>query len=172
MGVGPSFVVRDAEDFEVEACVALACLAAPEVSRTSWRTALGSDVEAPERQLVVAEAEAGIVGYGRARLFEPGSDAPGDTAPRGYYLMGLFVRPDLRRVGIGAALTDARLRRISERADEAWFFANARNSGSIALHRGFGFEEATRQFSFPGLAFEGGEGILFRLGLPRAASLM
>jgi len=172
MWVGRLFVVRDAEDFEVEACVALARLAAPEVSRTSWRKALGGDIENPERKLVVAEAEAGVVGYGRARLFEPGSDAPRDTAPRGYYLMGLFVRPDLRRAGVGAALTETRLRWISEGAEEAWFFANAHNSASIALHRGFGFEEVTRQFSFPGLAFEGGEGILFRLGLRSVVSVL
>jgi ribosomal protein S18 acetylase RimI-like enzyme len=170
--VGPLFVVRDAKDTEIEACLALAHRAAPEVDRRSWRKALGSDIENPNRQLVVAEAESGVVGYGRARLFEPGSDAPRDTAPRGYYLMGLFVRPDLRRAGIGAALTEARLRWINEGGDEAWFFANARNSASIALHRGFGFEEVTRQFSFPGLAFEGGEGILFRLGLPSAVSLL
>jgi ribosomal protein S18 acetylase RimI-like enzyme len=163
----PLFVVRDAEDSEVEACLALACRAAPEVSPTSWRNALASDVENPERQLVVAETESGIGAYGRARLFEPGSDAPGDTAPRGYYLTGLFVRPDLRRAGIGAALTEARLRWIFESADEAWFFANARNSASIALHRRFGFDEMTRQFSFPGLVFRGGEGILFKLRLQK-----
>jgi hypothetical protein len=59
----------------------------------------------------------------------------------------------------------ARLRWISERADAAWFFANIRNTGSIELHHRFGFEEITRDFSFPGLAFQGGEGILFRARL-------
>jgi hypothetical protein len=62
-------------------------------------------------------------------------------------------------------LTDKRLRWIGERAREAWFFANARNQASIDLHRRFGFEEVSRSFSFPGLAFDGGEGILFRVRL-------
>ena len=43
--------------------------------------------------------------------------------------------------------------------------ANARNTASIELHERFGFEEITRRFSFPGLTFKGGEGILFRLRL-------
>ncbi len=44
---------------------------------------------------------------------------------------------------------------------------NARNTASIELHERFGFEEITRRFSFPGLTFKGGEGILFRLRLHR-----
>jgi L-amino acid N-acyltransferase YncA len=56
-----------------------------------------------------------------------------------------------------------RLDWIRRRAAEAWFFANARNTASIALHRELGFEEVSRRFSFPGLTFDGGDGILFRL---------
>jgi aminoglycoside 6'-N-acetyltransferase I len=105
------------------------------------------------------------MGYGRVRLFEPKGEASADTAPRGYYLIGVFVAPDQRRSGIGAALTQARIDWISERAADAWFFTNARNTASIELHRRFGFEEVSRRFSFPGLTFDGGEGILFRLRL-------
>ena len=83
----------------------------------------------------MAESEGVIVGYSRARLLEPASDAPPDTVPDW----------------------------IGERAAEAWYFANARSEASIALHRRFGFEEVSRRFSFPGLTFEGGEGILFRI---------
>lgn len=115
----------------------------------------------------MAEIGQRIIGYGRARLHEPEPEAPADTAPRGYYLTGVFVRPDQRRGGTGAALTQARLDWISGRADDAWFFANARNTTSIELHRRFGFEEVTRRFSFPGLTFDGGEGILFRSRLRR-----
>ncbi len=125
-----------------------------------WR-----EVEDPEHQLLVAEIGDAIAGYGRAGLFEPGPEAPADTAPRGYYLTGVFVHPERRRGGIGAALTRARLEWIGERAEDAWFFANARNGASIELHRRFGFEEVTRRFSFPGATFAGGEGILFRLRL-------
>jgi ribosomal protein S18 acetylase RimI-like enzyme len=151
---------------DIEQCVALARLAAPERSDDEWRGALLRDVENPEHHLVVAESNATIVGYGRARLFEPGAEAPPDTAPAGYYLTGVFVAPEHRRRGIGLALTKARLDWIGRRASEAWFFAHAGNVASIDLHRLLGFEEVSRRFSFPGLAFEGGEGVLFRLELP------
>jgi hypothetical protein len=66
---------------------------------------------------------------------------------------------------VGAALTDARLEWISGRATEAWYFSNACNAASIRLHARFAFREVTREFTLPGVTFEGGEGILFRAGL-------
>lgn len=158
-------IVREGREIDVEDCVALALAAAPERGADAWRESLVRDVRDPERHLVVAAAGGSIVGYGRARLFEPEADAPADTAPRGYYLTGLFVAPSERRTGIGAALTRARLAWIGDRAADAWCFANARNTASIALHERLGFAEATRRFSFPDLTFHGGEGILFRLRL-------
>ena len=155
--------VRPARQADIEQCVALAVAAAPERSAGDWNDALARDLDDPEHHLVVAERGGAIVAYGRARLFEPGARARADTAPRGYYLIGLFVAASERRTGIGTALTRARLAWISDRAADAWFFANARNTASIALHERLGFEEVTRRFSFPGLAFDGGEGILFRL---------
>jgi ribosomal protein S18 acetylase RimI-like enzyme len=150
---------------DIERCLPLGRLAAPERSTDDWRASLLRDVESLEHLLVVAEIEDEIVGYGRARSFEPARDAPVDTVPPGYYLTGVFVLPGRRGLGIGTALTRARLDWIADRAGEVWFFANARNTASIELHRRFGFEEAERRFSFPGLTFEGGEGILFRLRL-------
>jgi ribosomal protein S18 acetylase RimI-like enzyme len=164
-------VIREGSELDIEPCVALALLAAPERGAADWRESLRRDIEDPEHHLVVAESGSEIVGYGRARLFEPEPDAPADTAPRGHYLTGLFVRADRRRIGMGHALVQARLDRIAERAVEAWYFANARNIASIELHRRFGFEEVTRRFSFPGLTFHGGEGILFRLELRQLARL-
>jgi GNAT superfamily N-acetyltransferase len=130
-----------------------------------WRAALTRDIDEPERQLVVAVSDNEVFGYARAHVFEPKPDAPSDSVPRGYLLLGLFVLPSHRRTGLGSALTRTRLRWIGERANEAWFFSNARNNASIELHRRFGFTEVTRSFSFPGLAFDGGEGILLRLQL-------
>jgi ribosomal protein S18 acetylase RimI-like enzyme len=165
--VTPPYAIRAGDAADVEPCVALALHAAPEIGASGWRDAFARDIENPEHHLVVADSGGVLVGYGRARLFEPKPDAPADTAPRGYYLTGVFVASDERRSGIGAALTHPRLDWISERASEAWYFANARNTASIELHRRFGFEEVSRRFSFPGLAFEGGEGILCRLQFDR-----
>jgi ribosomal protein S18 acetylase RimI-like enzyme len=162
--------VRPGAPSDVERCVALARLAAPERNAEDWRGSLSRDLGAPDRLLVVAELEGAIVGYGRARLFEPEPDAPVDVVPAGYYLTGLFVVANHRRGGIGAGLTQGRLAWIAERADEAWYFANARNTASVELHRRFGFEEVTRRFTYPGVTFAGGEGILFRLRLDAKAS--
>jgi len=159
------FVTRSGEDADVEQCVALARIVVPQRSAADWRDAFLRDLDDPERRLVVAESGGAIIGYGRACLFESEPQARADTAPDGYYLVGIVVDPDRRRGGVGAALTQARLDWISERANDAWFFANARNTASIELHRRFGFEEVTRHFSFPRVRFDGGEGILFRLRL-------
>lgn len=145
--------------------MALALHASLERAADDWRRELETDLGMSDRRLLVAEAAGAIIGYGRARLFMPASDAPADTAPRGYYLTGMYVSPDHRRLGAGTALVRSRLDWISERDADAWYFANARNVGSIELHRRFGFEEVTRAFSFPGLTFDGGEGILFRARL-------
>ena len=165
--VTPCHVIREGHESDIEQCVALTLVAAPERSPSDWCDSIARDIENREHHLVVVERRGEIIGYGRARLFEPEPQALADTAPRGYYLTGVFVAPNERRAGIGAALTQARLNWISDRAADAWYFANARNAASIALHERFGFEEVTRHFSFPGLTFDGGEGILFRLSFAR-----
>lgn len=61
-----------------------------------------------------------------------------------------------------AALTAHRLDWVRGRAEVVYYFANARNGATIDLHRRLGFEEVTRDFAIPGVAFEGGVGVLFR----------
>jgi ribosomal protein S18 acetylase RimI-like enzyme len=160
-----AFTVRTAAPDDIEATVRLGRQAARELGEDEWRKVLEEDQRHPARLLLVADVAGDVVGYGRVRLFEHPPAAPADIAPEGYYLTGVFVHADHRRTGIGRALTEARLAWIAERADEAWFFANALNVASIELHRRLGFEEVTRNFSFPRLVFDGGDGILFRLRL-------
>jgi ribosomal protein S18 acetylase RimI-like enzyme len=156
-----SVIVRAATERDAAACEALAAKASGRPAR-EWRHRLREDLEHAERLLLVARADSRLVGYGRARRFQPDGDAPADVAPAGYYLVGLFVEPDLRRCGIARALTDMRLAWIQERAASAWFFTNAQNVASIELHRRCGFVEVTRAFSFPRVTFAGGVGILSR----------
>lgn len=160
-----AYQVRDGRTADVEACADLVLTAVPGANASAWRTWLLADIDNPDRLLVIAESSDDVVGYGRAHLFEPPAGSAADVAPTGYYLAGVVVHPAHRRNGVGAALTRARLDWISRRSGEAWYFANARNTGSIALHEPFGFEEVTRAFSFPDVEFDGGEGILFRLEL-------
>ncbi len=164
----PNFLVRDSRADDVDSCVSLALIVVPDSDASIWRTSLLEDVKSPDRLLVVAEHADAVAGYGRVLQFVPEPDAPPDIAPSGYYLMGLVVHPDHRRRGVAAALTKARLDWISERADDAWYFANAGNAASIALHAPFGFEEVTRSFVYPRVDFGRGEGILFRIRFPSA----
>lgn len=85
--------------------------------------------------------------------------------PTGWYLGGVIVTPSLRRCGLGARLTTARLEWIATRASEAFYFVNERNRASIDLHAKFGFREHMRDIRIPGITFAGGVGHLFRVGL-------
>jgi ribosomal protein S18 acetylase RimI-like enzyme len=125
------------------------------------RARFARDLDDPRRMLLVAEEAGGLGGFGRVTYLVPGHDASAHPAPEGYYLGGLLVAPALRRTGIGLALTHARMERVFERADRVWYFANARNTASIALHERAGFEEVTRRFEVPGVTFAGGAGVLF-----------
>ncbi len=116
--------------------------------------------------VVVAERDATVHGYGRANRLDPG--AGGGTGPAGWFLTGLVVAPESRRHGIGQLLTRARLAQLVGLSDEAWYFANERNIVSIDLHARFGFRPYTRDFQIPGVCFEDGAGILFRLALPES----
>ncbi|MET4621198.1 GNAT superfamily N-acetyltransferase [Arthrobacter sp. 2762] len=60
------------------------------------------------------------------------SDGP---ARAGCYLGGITVARLFRRHGVAAALTEARLLWIWERADSAWYVVNSRNQASLALHQ-------------------------------------
>jgi aminoglycoside 6'-N-acetyltransferase I len=107
--------------------------------------------------LYVAEAGGDVVGYSRLRFHRK-------TEPPGYYLGGVVVDPAWRRHGVGTKLTVCRIEAAwAAGADVIYYFANARNEASIAMHRGFGFEELRRPFEFPGVTFAGGVGVLFGL---------
>ena len=131
-------------------------------------TGLADDLADIERLLLVAEDAGRIIGYGRAMHFRRGVNPSADAVPTGYYLVGLVVDASRRRKGVGSELTHARLAWIAGRTTDAWYFSNVRNTASIAFHARFGFREVTREFSFPGLSFDGGEGILFRVSLADA----
>ncbi len=93
------------------------------------------------------------------------------SVPQGWYLTGVVVAEQFRRRGIGLRLTRERLRWISQRAPEAYYFANSLNVASIELHRPIGFEELQRDFHFPNTHFSGGVvGVLFRICLLKRAA--
>jgi aminoglycoside 6'-N-acetyltransferase I len=117
----------------------------------------------PERCFVVACIQGALVGWATTRYF---AEADG-AAPAGHYLMGIRVDLTHRRRGVAHALIGARVDWIRERADNAYYFTNARNSASMAAHRRWSFVEIARAPEFRGVTFEGGEGALFGAYLVR-----
>jgi ribosomal protein S18 acetylase RimI-like enzyme len=140
------------------------------LDRETWERSLIASVTDPQRTLHIAEDAGRIAGYARATFWTRPADAPTNAAPSGWYLLGLVVAPEYRRRGIGRALTVARLRALAARTSEVWYFANARNRSSLELHATLGFVEVTRDFWFPDLTFDGGEGVLARVSLDNRPS--
>jgi ribosomal protein S18 acetylase RimI-like enzyme len=127
--------------------------------------ALVDDAMGRRRILLVAELAGSVVGFAKAR-YRAGETSAGEGGlPGGWYLTGVVVEPRFRRRGVGAKLTAARMRWVAERGPAAYYFANARNRVSIALHESFGFVEVARAAAFGGVSFVGGEGILFKAEL-------
>ena len=109
-----------------------------------------------------AEHNGERVGFARAGRFIPPDDAPEHCCPAGWYLVGVVVDETWRRRGVARLLTAERLAWIAARSDRSWFFCDADNEASLALHAEFGFEEVTRDFWFPGSNFDRAGGILLR----------
>lgn len=133
--------------------------------RAKLETLVGGDGPGAAGALFVARAGDALAGYARVEHWERPAGCPERTAPTGWYLMGVLVDPAHRRGGVGRALTEARLGWLRGRTDRVWYFANARNAASLALHAELGFREVTRDFEFPGTSFEGGAGVLSVLEL-------
>jgi ribosomal protein S18 acetylase RimI-like enzyme len=115
--------------------------------------------------MLVARIAQSVAGYGRVTFTKKPTEPGFECVPEGWYLSGVIVGEAFRRQGIARELTRQRLNWISERADEAFYFANSSNRASIDLHEQFGFREVMRDFRYPHCTFTNGIGILFRLEL-------
>ena len=162
----PPVTVRAAREDDVPAFVAAAGAYVPEPADV-WERRFRRELARRPRCMLAADIAGETVGFARALRFRPPAGAPANSAPAGWYLLGVAVRPDRLRLGAGRALTLSRLRWLARRAPEAWYFTNSRNATSVALHTRVGFQEHTRDFTFPGAAFPAGQGVLFRLDLTR-----
>lgn len=130
--------------------------------------AVSGELASPGQWLWVAIAQsdtadhARLVAYARLRLADIATEPP-----IGYYLSGVVVDPGHRGQGIGGQLIRARMDFAwSAGASALYYFANSRNAPSIALHAKFGFREIKRPFQFPGVTYQDGVGVLFRLERP------
>jgi aminoglycoside 6'-N-acetyltransferase I len=120
--------------------------------------AMETAVADPDRHVVVATIDGAVIGWGKTHYW----DHDDGQAPSGHYLGGVTVLPAWRRRGVGAALTEARLEWIWNRAPEAWYVVNAANLASIELHARWNFTEVARGPRFHTTTFSGGSGLLMR----------
>lgn len=122
---------------------------------------LGSDSDS--LKLFVAHYEGEIIGFSRLDWLEA------YDGPAGWYLIGLVVSKDFRGRGVGLALTRARIQSVSG-GEKIYYFANAKNRVSIALHEQLGFEKIKDLPRFDKVEFEGGRGCLFCAIAPASGS--
>jgi ribosomal protein S18 acetylase RimI-like enzyme len=101
-----------------------------------------ADITDDLRQMFAAKANGEVIAYGRVIMLAADEAAPG--TPAGYYLSGVLVAPAWRRQGIATALTQARLRWVFARTDEAFYVTGADNIASLCLHAALGFQEIKR----------------------------
>ena len=158
--------VREAVQGDVESCVRI-MMAREAGDHGRWRSRQRQCVESEAEGFFVAEIEGAIAGFGRVQLPPPPKDPPPNGVPLGWYLIGVMVDSRWRRRGLGDSLTLARLGWVQQRANEVWYFANAKNRASIDLHEKYGFVKVTRDSTVAGVTFDGGHGsgILFRAAL-------
>jgi ribosomal protein S18 acetylase RimI-like enzyme len=161
----PAIRLATLDDLDQAAELAMALGDSTNSDPATWKTALRDDIEQPSRCLFVAGTGTTLVGEGRIRHFQPPPGSPVNIAPAGYYLMGLGVLPAARRQGIGRRLTLARIAWAAACTDKLWFFTEAANHPSLALHTSLGFREVTRDFTYPGFTFPPGGAVLCVLSL-------
>ncbi|HEY2006782.1 MAG TPA: N-acetyltransferase [Solirubrobacteraceae bacterium] len=159
----PEFQIRRAQAQDAPACARLQ-VTDPDAPPLDDRAgAMVRSLQRADRWLWVASRGSEIVGFGRLAGLAPAD--PGSGPPAGLYLSGVSVSPAHRRRGIGRALTETRLGYAfgEQHADRVWYFTNANNAASIALHREFGFVEVQRPMRSAPVSFAGGVGVLFTL---------
>lgn len=151
-------IIREAQETDLLGCAILA-QHRNGGDLEDWERTLSSEIRGRDRLVLVALSAGRPVGYASAG-WQDYARRGGYNVRDGWYLTGLVVDPLHRRGGIGRRLTQRRLEWLDGRTGKVWYFANAVNRSSIELHRRLGFHEVTREFSIPGVTFDGGVGVL------------
>jgi len=154
---------------DIESCVAVLREHEPNHDADEWTARFGRDVADLEKHPVVALVDDVVVGYARTMPFEPDGASPADTAPGGYYLLGLVVASAHRRRGLGRLLTEERLQWVTARAAAVYYYTRRENIASQQMHERLGFRELTSNFWFPALPCGHSE-VLYVLALPGPAT--
>jgi len=72
------------------------------------------------------------------------------NTPSGWYLLGLGVYPEYRRLGIGTKLTEIRLKWAKDHSEtkKVYFYTNPRNVTSQEFHKEMGFKRMEGEWFF------------------------
>lgn len=72
------------------------------------------------------------------------------TAPSGWYLLGLTVHSDYRRLGIATLLTNVRIEWAkNHQAESIRYYTNPYNLTSMAFHAELGFQPMAKELTYP-----------------------
>ncbi|MDQ0260830.1 GNAT family N-acetyltransferase [Sinomonas atrocyanea] len=139
-------LIREATPDDLAAVEAL-CDAS---NRPRWTAAMIA--RSKDRVVLAAVSDDQVVGMAKTHFHEE----PDGAAPAGHYLGGVVVGPKSRRLGIGSALTRARLEWIWTRSSTAYYFANEHNTASIQMHEALGFQPRGRTKEIRGVRADDG----------------
>ncbi len=147
---GARVVVRDATEADLDASVELiAAHRGGDVDE--WRRLFANALHDGKRHFVVALVDARVIGFGHTKLVERDASRHSEGAPPpGWYLSGVTVEPDYRRLGVGTALTRVRLDRLRGKTDFVYYAAESENIATLELHSLFGFSPTGRLVHVPG----------------------
>ena len=59
----------------------------------------------------------------------------------GWYLTGITIHPDWRRIGVGRLLIKTRMSWLKDKTDEVYYWSGKNNKASESLHKYFGFKK-------------------------------
>ena len=80
-----------------------------------------------------------IIGFSKLGFNNAIDDFP--DLIEGWYLTGITIHPNWRRVGIGKLLTKTRMTWLKNKTNEVYYWSNKDNKASELLHKFFGFKE-------------------------------
>lgn len=132
-------LVREAVEDDLPATARIIAAEA-EGTEEEWLARFAEVLADPSRLFLVAEVGGRVVGFGQARQVQRSGPSKADSPPNGWYLSGVTVAGEHRRIGVALALTQARLERLGD--VPVHYAAEPENIATISLHERLGFRRA------------------------------
>lgn len=120
--------------------------------------------QTPERyRIFVADLNSEVVGLCRYYHSDGIKKNKPFDAPRGYWCMGILVKPDMRRRNIAHFLSDNRFEWMKNEGIKITYSGVAGdNPASLKMHEVFGYKKVREGSGFHHISFDCGYGVLFK----------